>query len=42
MYYCINPLNGSILGPVETIEDAEQQLLLVEYPKEWIIVKIIK
>lgn len=37
MFYCINPLSGSILGPVETLEEAQEQLKLVEYPKEWII-----
>lgn len=41
MYYCINCLSGSILGPVTSLEIAEEQLKLVEYPKEWIIVKSV-
>ncbi len=42
MYYLLNPLSGSILGPCETQEECEQQLLLVEYPEEWIIVKRVQ
>lgn len=40
-YFIINIQTGSILGPCHTIEEAEQQLILVEYPKEWIVVKSV-
>lgn len=42
MYYLINIFQGSILGPCDTIEECQQQYLLLENPKEWILVKSVK
>lgn len=42
MYYLINPYIGSILGPCETKEECEQQLILVECPEDWITVCAIE
>lgn len=42
MYYVMNPLNGAIIGPMNSVEECEDTLKLVEYSKEWIIVKAVK
>lgn len=40
-FFLINVFQGSILGPCETKEECEQQYLLLENPKEWILVRTI-
>lgn len=42
MYYLVNPTRDLILGPCHTPEEAKVMRAILEYPKEWVLMRVVE